>query len=140
MLPWFGFCCRNGFEDERIEALLHKIEIQMKHQSTNFGLSLASVSSPPISKLRFISRTQGLCVLLRTLVWAASCQCFLWLKSCIYFLLSVYFSTSPVGKHLVTLCEVLSDFIFFNKLFFCNHNILFELNAFHLFQGLSSLF
>lgn len=32
----------NGFEDERIEALLHKIEIQMKHQSTNFGLSLAS--------------------------------------------------------------------------------------------------
>ncbi|XP_033960869.1 presequence protease, mitochondrial [Pseudochaenichthys georgianus] len=31
-----------GFEEERIEALLHKIEIQMKHQSTNFGLSLAS--------------------------------------------------------------------------------------------------
>ncbi|XP_061879083.1 presequence protease, mitochondrial isoform X1 [Entelurus aequoreus] len=31
-----------GFEDERIEALLHKLEIQMKHQSTNFGLSLAS--------------------------------------------------------------------------------------------------
>lgn len=36
---------RNGVEEERIEALLHKIEIQMKHQSTNFGLSLASVSS-----------------------------------------------------------------------------------------------
>ncbi|XP_076602007.1 presequence protease, mitochondrial [Chaetodon auriga] len=32
----------NGFEEERIEALLHKIEIQMKHQSTNFGLALAS--------------------------------------------------------------------------------------------------
>lgn len=32
----------NGFEEERIEALLHKIEIQMKHQSTGFGLSLAS--------------------------------------------------------------------------------------------------
>lgn len=32
----------NGFEGERIEALLHKLEIQMKHQSTNFGLSLAS--------------------------------------------------------------------------------------------------
>ncbi|XP_068427664.1 presequence protease, mitochondrial [Clinocottus analis] len=31
-----------GFEQERIEALLHRIEIQMKHQSTNFGLSLAS--------------------------------------------------------------------------------------------------
>uniref|UniRef100_A0A8C7LAP9 Pitrilysin metalloproteinase 1 n=1 Tax=Oncorhynchus kisutch TaxID=8019 RepID=A0A8C7LAP9_ONCKI len=28
--------------EERIEALLHKIEIQMKHQSTSFGLSLAS--------------------------------------------------------------------------------------------------
>uniref|UniRef100_A0A668AUX1 Pitrilysin metalloproteinase 1 n=1 Tax=Myripristis murdjan TaxID=586833 RepID=A0A668AUX1_9TELE len=33
---------RNGFEEERIEALLHKIEIQMKHQSTSFGLALAS--------------------------------------------------------------------------------------------------
>uniref|UniRef100_A0A672JUE7 Presequence protease, mitochondrial n=1 Tax=Salarias fasciatus TaxID=181472 RepID=A0A672JUE7_SALFA len=33
---------KDGFEEERIEALLHKIEIQMKHQSTNFGLSLAS--------------------------------------------------------------------------------------------------
>ncbi|XP_038611635.1 presequence protease, mitochondrial [Tachyglossus aculeatus] len=31
-----------GFEDERIEALLHKIEIQMKHQSTSFGLALTS--------------------------------------------------------------------------------------------------
>ncbi|XP_063159491.1 presequence protease, mitochondrial isoform X1 [Candoia aspera] len=32
----------NGFEEERIEALLHKIEIQMKHQSTHFGLVLTS--------------------------------------------------------------------------------------------------
>ncbi|XP_060104091.1 presequence protease, mitochondrial [Heteronotia binoei] len=32
----------DGFEEERIEALLHKIEIQMKHQSTKFGLALAS--------------------------------------------------------------------------------------------------
>uniref|UniRef100_A0A8C3XUQ9 Presequence protease, mitochondrial n=1 Tax=Chelydra serpentina TaxID=8475 RepID=A0A8C3XUQ9_CHESE len=31
-----------GFEEERIEALLHKIEIQMKHQSTSFGLALSS--------------------------------------------------------------------------------------------------
>ncbi|CAL8277109.1 unnamed protein product [Lota lota] len=31
-----------GFEEERVEALLHKIEIQMKHQSTSFGLALAS--------------------------------------------------------------------------------------------------
>ncbi|XP_008575283.1 PREDICTED: presequence protease, mitochondrial isoform X2 [Galeopterus variegatus] len=33
---------RKGFEDDRIEALLHKIEIQMKHQSTSFGLALTS--------------------------------------------------------------------------------------------------
>uniref|UniRef100_A0A8C6XRG6 Pitrilysin metalloproteinase 1 n=1 Tax=Naja naja TaxID=35670 RepID=A0A8C6XRG6_NAJNA len=33
---------KNGFEKERIDALLHKIEIQMKHQSTHFGLVLAS--------------------------------------------------------------------------------------------------
>ncbi|XP_032092968.1 presequence protease, mitochondrial [Thamnophis elegans] len=32
----------NGFEKEKIDALLHKIEIQMKHQSTRFGLALAS--------------------------------------------------------------------------------------------------
>lgn len=42
---------RKGFEDDRIEALLHKIEIQMKHQSTSFGLALTSVcnstSQPP---------------------------------------------------------------------------------------------
>ncbi|XP_056655979.1 presequence protease, mitochondrial isoform X3 [Monodelphis domestica] len=31
-----------GFEDNRVEALLHKIEIQMKHQSTSFGLALTS--------------------------------------------------------------------------------------------------
>ncbi|EHB04995.1 Presequence protease, mitochondrial [Heterocephalus glaber] len=31
-----------GFENEQIEALLHKIEIQMKHQTTNFGLTLTS--------------------------------------------------------------------------------------------------
>ncbi|XP_023404516.1 presequence protease, mitochondrial isoform X1 [Loxodonta africana] len=31
-----------GFEDDQIEALLHKTEIQMKHQSTSFGLTLTS--------------------------------------------------------------------------------------------------
>lgn len=31
-----------GFEDDRIEALLHKIEVQMKHQSVSFGLALTS--------------------------------------------------------------------------------------------------
>uniref|UniRef100_A0ACB8FWI0 Presequence protease, mitochondrial n=1 Tax=Sphaerodactylus townsendi TaxID=933632 RepID=A0ACB8FWI0_9SAUR len=33
---------KDGFEEERIKALLHKIEIQMKHQSTSFGLALTS--------------------------------------------------------------------------------------------------
>ncbi|KAM5156938.1 presequence protease, mitochondrial isoform 1-T2 [Mantella aurantiaca] len=37
-----GEVAQKGFEPERIEALLHKLEIQMKHQSTSFGLSLAS--------------------------------------------------------------------------------------------------
>uniref|UniRef100_A0A8D0GC63 Presequence protease, mitochondrial n=1 Tax=Sphenodon punctatus TaxID=8508 RepID=A0A8D0GC63_SPHPU len=31
-----------GFEEDKIEALLHKIEIQLKHQSTSFGLALTS--------------------------------------------------------------------------------------------------
>ncbi|KAI5262151.1 Presequence Protease [Manis pentadactyla] len=33
---------QKGFEDDRIEALLHKIELQMKHQSVSFGLTLMS--------------------------------------------------------------------------------------------------
>lgn len=44
MVLFFLYYSRVGFEKEQIEALLHKIEIQIKHQSTNFGLSLASVS------------------------------------------------------------------------------------------------
>uniref|UniRef100_A0A8C8X2P7 Pitrilysin metalloproteinase 1 n=1 Tax=Panthera leo TaxID=9689 RepID=A0A8C8X2P7_PANLE len=35
-----------GFEDDQIEALLHKIEIQMKHQSVSFGLTLTSYIAP----------------------------------------------------------------------------------------------
>ncbi|ELW62500.1 Presequence protease, mitochondrial [Tupaia chinensis] len=33
---------KNRLEDDRIEALLHKIEIQMKHRSASFGFTLAS--------------------------------------------------------------------------------------------------
>ena len=36
--------CRNGFEQERIEAILHKIELGLKHQSEKFGLNLGIVS------------------------------------------------------------------------------------------------
>uniref|UniRef100_A0ABI7Z3C6 Pitrilysin metalloproteinase 1 n=1 Tax=Felis catus TaxID=9685 RepID=A0ABI7Z3C6_FELCA len=37
---------QKGFEDDQIEALLHKIEIQMKHQSVSFGLTLTSYVAP----------------------------------------------------------------------------------------------
>ncbi|XP_029811459.1 presequence protease, mitochondrial [Suricata suricatta] len=37
---------RKGFDDDQIEALLHKIEIQMKHQSVSFGLTLTSYIAP----------------------------------------------------------------------------------------------
>ncbi|XP_077614675.1 presequence protease, mitochondrial isoform X1 [Crocuta crocuta] len=37
---------QKGFEDDQIEALLHKIEIQMKHQSVSFGLALTSYIAP----------------------------------------------------------------------------------------------
>ncbi|XP_074214426.1 presequence protease, mitochondrial isoform X4 [Camelus bactrianus] len=37
-----------GFEEDRIEALLHKVEIQMKHQSASFGLALASGAVTPL--------------------------------------------------------------------------------------------
>ncbi|XP_071792109.1 presequence protease, mitochondrial-like [Asterias amurensis] len=36
----FRKVAETGFEDERIEAVLHKIEISQKHQSTTFGLNL----------------------------------------------------------------------------------------------------
>ena len=36
--------CRTGFEEERIEAILHMIELSQKHQTTSFGLGIASVS------------------------------------------------------------------------------------------------
>ena len=36
-------CCSNGFEEERVNAVVHQIELAMKHQSSNFGLSLISV-------------------------------------------------------------------------------------------------
>ena len=36
--------CRQGFEPERVEAILHKIEIGLKHQTTQFGLHLGVVS------------------------------------------------------------------------------------------------
>jgi hypothetical protein len=46
---------RKGFEDDRIEALLHKIEIQMKHQSTSFGLALTSVCDFSTALVLFLS-------------------------------------------------------------------------------------
>ena len=35
---------RTGFEAERIEALLHMIELSLKHQTDKFGLHLGIVS------------------------------------------------------------------------------------------------
>ncbi|XP_041468049.1 presequence protease, mitochondrial-like isoform X1 [Lytechinus variegatus] len=37
---------RKGFEAERIEAILHKIELSNKHQSTHFGLGVAAAVMP----------------------------------------------------------------------------------------------
>ncbi|KAM8967302.1 presequence protease, mitochondrial [Pelodytes ibericus] len=36
-----------GFDSERIEALLHKLEINTKHQTSSFGFSVISAISPP---------------------------------------------------------------------------------------------
>ena len=37
-------CCREGFDAKRVEAILHKIELSIKHQSEKFGLHLGIVS------------------------------------------------------------------------------------------------
>ena len=39
------YCCyyRAGFEEERIEALLHSIELGLKHETAHFGLKLSMV-------------------------------------------------------------------------------------------------
>ena len=36
--------CRDGFDQRRIDALLHSIELDLKHQSSNFGIKLTLVS------------------------------------------------------------------------------------------------
>ena len=40
----FVLICREGFEQSRIDALLHRIELSQKHQTSNFGLQLTFVS------------------------------------------------------------------------------------------------
>lgn len=39
----------NGFPDEKLEALLHQIEISIKHVTSNFGLNLASALNPVLN-------------------------------------------------------------------------------------------
>ena len=39
----YSYDCREGFPSERIEAVLHSIELATKHQSSNFGLGLIMV-------------------------------------------------------------------------------------------------
>ncbi|KAK2718139.1 presequence protease, mitochondrial-like [Artemia franciscana] len=43
----FEDAAKNGFPTERIEAVLHKIELSIKHQRSNFGLGLAMGLTPP---------------------------------------------------------------------------------------------
>ncbi len=46
LMNWsFNFAFSEGFEAERIEALLHKIELSQKHQYDKFGMMLAIVSN-----------------------------------------------------------------------------------------------
>ena len=40
------FLFSEGFAEERIRAVLHQIELGLKHQSSSFGLSLIMVSVP----------------------------------------------------------------------------------------------
>ena len=35
---------RNGFDPMRIESILHRIELALKHQTSNFGLNMIIVS------------------------------------------------------------------------------------------------
>ena len=37
-----------GFPEDRIRAVLHQIELGLKHESTNFGLHLISVGIAPL--------------------------------------------------------------------------------------------
>ena len=40
----FSYCFSDGFQEERVQAILHQMELAMKHQTSNFGLHLISVS------------------------------------------------------------------------------------------------
>uniref|UniRef100_A0A8C4PXV8 Pitrilysin metalloproteinase 1 n=1 Tax=Eptatretus burgeri TaxID=7764 RepID=A0A8C4PXV8_EPTBU len=62
----------SGFTDERVEALLHKMELGLKHQTTNFGLTLASAvastwnhDGDPVEVLRVEDHVQRLRACLR---------------------------------------------------------------------------
>ncbi|XP_078722291.1 presequence protease, mitochondrial [Lampetra fluviatilis] len=64
---------RTGFEAERIEALLHKMELGLKHQGTNFGLTLATAlasswghGGDPVEMLRVDAHVRRLRSLLAT--------------------------------------------------------------------------
>ena len=37
-------CYREGFKETRIESVLHSVELALKHETSNFGLNLVSVS------------------------------------------------------------------------------------------------
>ena len=51
--------CREGFEQSRIDALLHKIELSQKHQTDNFGLGIAFVSIGYRSYITIIKELSG---------------------------------------------------------------------------------
>jgi hypothetical protein len=41
-------CCREGFDESRIESVLHSVELSLKHETSNFGLNLVSVSQSAV--------------------------------------------------------------------------------------------
>ena len=42
-------CFRKGFEEERVESVLHQIELQLKHQTSHYGRSLMMVMDVCVS-------------------------------------------------------------------------------------------
>ena len=48
--------CRQGFEQSQINALLHQIEIGVKHQDENFGLKIILVCQDCLLCFLFVNK------------------------------------------------------------------------------------
>ena len=73
VLDTFEKAAQTGFEEDRIQAILNKMELSLKKQKNNFGWSLIMSLTPgwnhvddPLTLLRYHSYTRGCLIIIWT--------------------------------------------------------------------------